>query len=57
MLKLEAVYTDKHLGRLVYIGRIGYELNIQGVKGKAVFVVQNTLSLVCLTKQEILDLI
>jgi len=56
MLKLEAIYTDKHLGRLLYIGRIGYELNIKGVKGKAVFVIQNCLSLVCLTKKEILDL-
>lgn len=56
MLKLEAIYTDKDLGRLVYIGRIGYELNIQGVKGKAVFVAQNTLSLVYLSKQEITQL-
>lgn len=56
MLKLEAIYTDKDLGRLVYIGRIGYELNIQGVKGKAVFVVQASLSLVCLSKEEISQL-
>jgi len=57
MLKLESVYTDKHLGKLVYIGRIGYELNIRGVKGKAVFVVQSCLTLVCLTKKEISNLI
>lgn len=53
MLTLKAIYTDKALGKLVYIGRIGYELNIRGVKGRAVFVVQNTLSLVILSKREI----
>lgn len=57
MLTLEAIYTDKALGKLVYIGRIGYELNIRGVKGRAVFVVQRCLSLVILSKKEIDDLI
>lgn len=47
------VYTDRHIGRLSYIGRIGYELNIPGVKGSNVFVDLSTGVQVRLTKKEI----
>jgi hypothetical protein len=52
-LVIGKVYTDRHIGRLSYIGRIGYELNIPGVKGSNVFVDLSTGVQVRLTKKEI----
>ena len=55
-LVIGKVYTDRHIGKLSYIGRIGYELNIPGVKGTNVFVDLSTGIQVKLKKKEIAKL-
>lgn len=55
-LVIGKVYTDRHIGRLSYIGRIGYELNIPGVKGSNIFVDLSTGIQVRLSKKEITQL-
>lgn len=50
------VYNDRHIGKLSYIGRIGYELIIPGVKGTNVFVSLSTGVQVKLSKKEITEL-
>ena len=52
-LKIGNVYVDRHIGKLSYIGRIGYELNIPGIKGCHVFVDLSTGAQVWLSKSEI----
>ena len=53
-------YNDKILGKLLYIGRIGYELNmphISKVKGMHIFVALNMgYHLITVTKREIQQL-
>ena len=55
-LVIGKVYIDRHIGKLSYIGRIGYELNIPGVKGSNVFVSLSTGVQVKLSKKEITEL-
>lgn len=55
-LRVGAIYTDRHLGKLLYMGRIGFNFNeITGIKGSNIFRVLNRrgVSFVWLTKKEI----
>ena len=55
-LVIGKVYNDRHIGKLSYLGRIGYELIIPGVKGTNVFVSLSTGMQVKLKKKEITKL-
>jgi hypothetical protein len=55
-LRIGTIYTDRHIGKLLYMGKIGYNFNeITGVKGSNIFRVLNsrTVAFVWLTKKEI----
>jgi hypothetical protein len=55
-LKIGAIYIDKHIGKLIYIGRIGYEINhLTGVRGSNMFraLDMRHATYVRLTKKEI----
>lgn len=37
-LRIGTIYTDRQIGKVIYIGRIGYEINhLTGVKGSNMF--------------------
>ena len=55
-LVIGKVYNDRHIGKLSYLGRIGYELIIPGVKGTNVFVSLSTGIQIKLKKKEITKL-
>jgi hypothetical protein len=62
-LKIGLTYKDSEFGRLTYIGRIGYELNLPTVskkKGRNVFVALDVFKLpvfMTLKQDELKDLI
>jgi hypothetical protein len=61
-LQIRYVYYDSELGKLLYIGRIGYELNLPMIskqKGKNVFIAVDAFKLpvfITLKKDEIKNL-
>lgn len=55
-LKIGKVYTDKQIGKVVYMGRIGFELNVPGIKGSNIFVDLSTGMQIWLTKKDITTL-
>jgi hypothetical protein len=56
-LRIGAIYTDRHVGQLLYMGRLGYEFNeTKGIKGSNIFRVLSHpkhMTFVWLTKKEI----
>ena len=55
-LRIGTIYTDRHIGKLIYIGRIGYEVkHLTGVPGSNMFRALNLKgeTYVRLTKKEI----
>lgn len=58
-LVIGEIYTERFLGKLQYMGRIGYELKERGIKGSNIFRILSWKSVMCtvwLTKKEIKEL-